>query len=48
MGELNQELKNARKMEQHIIVMGDMNCKIGELIDSNKEEISKGGNIMIK
>ena len=48
MGELNQKLKNARKMEQHIIVMGDMNCKIGDLIDGNKEEISKGGNIMIK
>ena len=25
-----------------------MNCKIGDLIDGNKEEISKGGNIMIK
>ena len=35
-------------MEQHIIVMGDMNCKIGDLIDGNKEEISKGGKIMIK
>ena len=28
--------------------MGDMNCKIGDLIDGNKEDISKGGNIMIK
>ena len=35
-------------MEQHIIVMGDMNCKICDLIDGNKEEISKGGKIMIK
>ena len=35
-------------MEQHIIVKGDMNCKIGDLIDDNKEEISKGGKIMIK
>ena len=25
-----------------------MNCKIGDLIDGNKEEISKGRNIMIK
>ena len=33
-------------MEQHIIVMGDMNCKICDLID--KEEISKGGKLMIK
>ena len=38
-----------RKMEQHmIIVMGDMNCKICDFIDGNKEEISKGGNFMIK
>ena len=35
-------------MEQYIIVMGDMNWKIGDLIDGNKEEISKGGNIRIK
>ena len=34
-------------MKQHI-VMGDMNCKIGDLIDGNKEGISKGGKIMIK
>ena len=47
-GRIESEIKNARKMEQHIIVMGDMNCKIGDLIDGNKEEISKGGKIMIK
>ena len=33
-------------MEQHIIVMGDM--KIGDLIDGNTEEISKGGQHIIK
>ena len=47
-GRIESEIKNARKMEQHIIVMGDMNCKIGDLMDGNKEEISKGGKIMIK
>ena len=47
-GRIESEIKNARKMEQHIIVMGDMNCEIGDLIDGNKEEISKGGKIMIK
>ena len=35
-------------MEEHIIVMGDMNCKIGDLIDGNKEDIAMGENIMIK
>ena len=44
-GRIESEIKNARKMEQHIIVM---NCKFGDLIDGNKEEISKGGKIMIK
>ena len=47
-GRIESEIKNARKMEQHIIVMGDMNGKIGDLIDGNKEKISKGGKIMIK
>ena len=49
-GRIELEIKNARKMVQHIIVMGDMNWKIKicDLIDGNKEEISKGGKIMIK
>ena len=28
--------------------MGDMNCKICDLIDGNNEELLKGGKIMIK
>ena len=47
-GTIESEIKNARKMEQPRIVIGDMNCKIGDLIDGNTEEISKGGKIMIK
>ena len=47
-GRIESEIKNVRKMEQHIIVMGDINCEIDDLIDGNKEEISKGGKIMIK
>ena len=47
-GRIESEIKNARKMEQHIIVMGDMNCKICDLIDGNNEELLKGGKIMIK
>ena len=35
--------KNARKMEKHVLVMGDIKCKIGDLRDGSKEEISKGG-----
>ena len=35
-------------MEQHILVMGDMNCKFCDLINGNKEDISKGGKIKIK
>ena len=47
-GRIESEIKNARKKKQHIIVMGYMNCKIGDLIDGKKEEISKEGKIMIK
>ena len=39
-GIIESEIKNARKMEQHIIVMGDMNGKICDLINGNKEEIA--------
>ena len=34
-GRIKSEIKNARKMEQHIIIMGDMNCKTGDLIDGS-------------
>ena len=44
---IESEIQNARKIELGIIVMGDMNCKMCDLRDGNKEEISKGGNIMI-
>ena len=40
-GRIESEIKNAMKMEQHIIVMEDINCKICDLIDGNKEEIKK-------
>ena len=46
-GRNESEIKKARKMEQRIIVMGDMYCKTCDLIDGNTEEISKGGKIMI-
>ena len=46
-GRIESKIKNARKMEQHIIVMGVMNGKICDLIHGNKKEISKGGKIMI-
>ena len=35
-------------MECTPLAMWHMNCKIDDLIDGNKEEISKGGNITIK
>ena len=34
-------LKNARKIEQHIIVMGDMNCKIGNLIYGERKRYQR-------
>ena len=38
---------NSRKGEEHKIVMEDMNYIIGDLINGNKEEISKRGKIII-
>ena len=39
----------ARKIEHHIIVIGDMICEVGDLINgNNKEDISKGRTSLIK
>ena len=37
------------KMENHVLILGgDFNCKIGEIIKGNKKEITKGGRRLLK
>ena len=40
---------NRAKMENHILILGgDFNCKIGEIIKGNKKEVTKGGRRLLR
>ena len=43
---IEKEVQKARENEQQIIVMGDMNCKVGDMIDGNNNEVTKGGRVL--
>ena len=45
---IKEQIKRAEELSQRIIIMGDFNCKVGESIEGNKEEISKGGKMLLK
>ena len=38
----------SEKMKEKILITGDFNCKIGNMIEGNTNEISKYGKIMLK
>ena len=44
---IEEQVKQAREKNESILIMGDLNCKIGKEIKDNKEEISKGGKLLI-
>ena len=45
---IDAETKTAREKGQSIMIIGDMNCKIGKVIPGNKEDITKGGRLLLK
>ena len=42
------EVRKAAENKQKILVIGDMNCKIGDTIRGNKEEVTVGGKMMME
>ena len=46
--EIEKEVVQAKEKGDSIIIMGDLNCKIGSVIKGNKEDISKGGRLLLK
>eukprot|EP00112_Aurelia_sp_Birch-Aquarium-sp1_P014117 Seg3022.3 transcript_id=Seg3022.3/GoldUCD/mRNA.D3Y31 product="hypothetical protein" protein_id=Seg3022.3/GoldUCD/D3Y31 len=42
------EINTSKVNKEKIIIMGDFNCKIGTKVAGNKEEITKGGKILLK
>ena len=44
---LKEQIKQARKEKQNILLVGDFNCKIGPRIKGNTDEITKGGKLLV-
>ena len=46
--EIETEIVAAISQGDSLLIMGDMNCKVGNIIPGNKEEITKGGRLLLK
>ena len=45
---IKKEVQRAKANKEKIIIMGDLNCKIGEKIKGNGREVTKGGRLLLK
>ena len=45
---ITKQVKLAKENNQSVLVLGDLNCKVGGNIKNNSEEISKGGKILME
>merc|ERR1712072_921575 len=45
---IEQEIEEAQEKGDSILILGDMNCKVGNATKGNKEEITKGGRLLMK
>ena len=45
---MEDEIADARLKGNSIMIMGDLNCKVGETIKGNNQKITKGGRLLIK
>ena len=43
-----EEIEEAIQQGEKLILLGDLNCKIGEEIEGNKPEVSKGGKVLLQ
>ena len=45
---IEKQIETGKNNKEKTLVIGDLNCKIGEKIKGNTEQISKGGKLLIK
>ena len=45
---ISRQVKLAKENNQNVLLLGDLNCKIGGNIKNNSEEVSKGGKILME
>ena len=46
--EIKQEIHEGKVNSQKLLILGDMNCKIGDAINGNNSEVTKGGKELMK
>ena len=42
---IKEHVQEAKKRDEKVLITGDLNCKIGNVIKGNKEEVTKSGKI---
>ena len=45
---MEEEIIEAQQKGNKILILGDLNCKVGAAIEGNNEEVSKGGRLLLK
>ena len=45
---IKEQIEEAKKQQQKVLIVGDFNCKIGDAIKGNTEEVTKGGKLLLK
>ena len=45
---IEEEIQKAKDEKQVVMIVGDLNCKVGEIIKGNRKEVTKGGRRLIK
>jgi exonuclease III len=45
---ISEQILKAKEKQQTVLVIGDFNCKIGDAIKGNKQEVTKGGKLLLQ
>ena len=46
--DMDQQIQCAKAKHQHILLIGDMNCRVGDAVRGNKPEVTVGGKMLKK
>ena len=45
---VGEQVLKAKEKQQSTVILGDLNCKIGDVIKGNRPEVTKGGKLLLK
>ena len=45
---IQEQILKAEERKQRLMIVGDLNCKIGDVINGNRTDITKGGRLLLK